>query len=63
MAKDLIPIIYKVACHYYHCSDGDDKQYPDCKLKDNRSKCPALLLIDIYEEIEREKIKGETRKS
>lgn len=56
MGKDLTPIIYKVACQYYHCSDGDDKQYPDCKEKDNYLVCPALQLIDIYEKIERGKI-------
>ena len=21
-------------CKFYHCSDGDDKQYPECELKD-----------------------------
>lgn len=61
MAKDVIPTIYKVACHYYHCSDGDDKQYPDCKEKDNRLVCPALKLIDIHEEIEREKIEAKEK--
>ena len=63
MAEDIIPTIYKVACQYYHCSDGDDKQYPDCKEKDNRLVCPALELIDIHEEIEREKLESERRKS
>ena len=56
MSEDIIPIIYKVACQHYHCSDSHDKQYPDCKEKDNRLVCPALRLIDVYEEIEREKI-------
>ncbi len=53
MDEDTIPTIYKVACQHYHCSDGDDKQYPECNLKENRSVCPALQLIDLYEEIER----------
>ena len=60
--KDLIPIIYKVACQHYHCSDGDDKQYPDCKEKNNTLVCPALKLIDVYEEIEREKIEIKKKK-
>lgn len=58
MAKDIISTIYIVACQHYHCSDGDDKQYPDCKEKDNRLVCPALQLIDLYEEIERAKRVG-----
>lgn len=61
MAKDIIPIIYKVACQYYHCSDCDDKQYPDCKEKDNCLVCPALPLINIHEEIEREKIEAKEK--
>lgn len=52
MSKDIISTIYKVACQHYHCSDGSDKQYPDCSEKHNRLVCPALQLIDLYEEIE-----------
>ena len=55
MSEDLTPIIYKVACQHYHCSDCDDKQYPECVEKDNYLVCPALRLLDIYEEIEQER--------
>jgi len=61
MAEDITSTIYRVACQYYHCSDGNDKQYPDCKEKDNRLVCPALPLIDIYEEIEREKTEAKEK--
>ncbi len=59
MDKDTIPTIYTVACQHYHCSDGEDKQYPDCKLKENRLVCPALPLIDLREEIRRAKLATE----
>ena len=61
MNESIIPTIYKVACQHYHCSDGDDKQYPDCNLKENRSVCPALTLIVLYEEIQEAKLATEDK--
>lgn len=59
MDEEIYSIIYKVSCQHYHCSDSDNKQYPDCKERGNYLVCPALKIIDLYEEIEKEKTKRE----
>lgn len=32
MDGDLEKVVRKALCHNYHCSDGEDKQYPECSL-------------------------------
>jgi hypothetical protein len=34
-------------CDFYNCSDGDDKQYPDCKLMiTNKFRCMRYKLLN-----------------
>ena len=37
-------------CDFYACSDGDDKQYPDCKMRHERSSdCPLYRIHNLLD--------------